>query len=421
MPGFDHDPPPLNAFRQPLLRRLVCTILIVCLGLPAQIWAWDGKAGPVSPHIVVNRSAKSVQGSATKTTRYLVDTNNPTGYAQVVEEHESTAALLPAASGSLTTVYAYGHDLISQDRLTQPGTWHLSYYLYDGGGHVRALATTTATLTDSYSYDAYGILIASTGTTANHYLYRGEQFDPDLKLYYQRARYLNAETGRFWTQDTYEGSPGSPASLHKYLYANSDPVGGWDPSGHMSLPAQIATVTVIVILAIVVDTYLYWRPGKENIIRRISVSLSSDNLVGYDKDGNECFRCDIVHGPDYNKSADSDSDPDNDTKYSTRIGTFPLQDWEDNKTLAKWGAITQTPWEDSWSGYNAFGPHFVKMSNTDGQGIHGTIGLSWGTWSAAKVYSSTSHGCIRIANTHIIALRNRYLPKPRGTKVSITP
>jgi RHS repeat-associated protein len=205
----------------------------VCLGLPAQIWARDGKAGPVSPHIDGNRIAKSVQGNATTTTRYLVDTNNPTGYAQVVEEHESSAALLPAASGSLTTVYAYGHDLISQDRLTQPGTWHLSYYLYDGGGHVRALATTTAALTDSYSYDAYGILIASTGTTTNNYLYRGEQFDPDLKLYYQRARYLNAETGRFWTQDTYEGSPGTPASLHKYLYANSDPVGGWDPSGYV--------------------------------------------------------------------------------------------------------------------------------------------------------------------------------------------
>jgi RHS repeat-associated protein len=245
MPCFTQHSPPLNALRQPLLRRLVCTILIVCLGLPAQIWARDGKAGPVSPHIDGNRIAKSVQGSATTTTRYLVDTNNPTGYAQVVEEHESSAPLLPAASGSLTTVYAYGHDLISQDRLTQPGTWHLSYYLYDGGGHVRALATTTAALTDHYTYDAYGILIASTGTTANHYLYRGEQFDPDLKLYYQRARYLNAETGRFWTQDTYEGSPGTPASLHKYLYANSDPVGGWDPSGKFSLLDSIASMVII--------------------------------------------------------------------------------------------------------------------------------------------------------------------------------
>jgi RHS repeat-associated protein len=242
----------------------------VCLGLLAQIWARDGKAGPVSPHIVVHRIAKSVQGSATKATRYLVDTNKPTGYAQVVEEHESSASLLPASRGSLTTVYAYGHDLISQDRLTQagtpnqaPGTWHLSYYLYDGGGHVRALAT-TATLTDSYTYDAYGILIASTGTTTNRYLYRGEQFDPDLKLYHQRARYLNAETGRFWTQDTYEGSPGTPASLHKYLYANSDPVGGWDPSGQFSLPEGMATAFLIGATLNGIATYLTFVPDSKS-------------------------------------------------------------------------------------------------------------------------------------------------------------
>jgi RHS repeat-associated protein len=82
---------------------------------------------------------------------------------------------------------------------------------------VRALADPSATLTDSYTYDAFGVLIANSGSTTNNYLYRGEQYDADLGLYYQRARYLNAETGRFWTQDSYEGSPGTPATLNKYL------------------------------------------------------------------------------------------------------------------------------------------------------------------------------------------------------------
>jgi RHS repeat-associated protein len=198
-----------------------------------------------------NRIAKSIQSGTglqpVQTTHYLLDTNNPTGYAQVVEEHQSdTASVLSTLNLQLSTVYAYGLDLISQDRHSQPsttnqapGTWHLSYYLYDGGGHVRALANELTALTDTYTYDAYGLLIASTGTTANNYLYRGEQFDHDLGMYYQRARYLNAETGRFWTQDTYEGSPGTPASLHKYLYANGDPVSGWDPSGNVTLVEMI--------------------------------------------------------------------------------------------------------------------------------------------------------------------------------------
>jgi hypothetical protein len=36
------------------------------------------------------------------------------------------------------------------------------------------LADPTGQLTDTYTYDAYGLLIAKSGTTVNHYLYRGE-------------------------------------------------------------------------------------------------------------------------------------------------------------------------------------------------------------------------------------------------------
>jgi RHS repeat-associated protein len=49
--------------------------------------------------------------------------------------------------------------------------------------------------------DAFGDLIHSTGTSYNNHLYSGEQFDPDLNLYYNRAPYLNVSTGRFWNMD----------------------------------------------------------------------------------------------------------------------------------------------------------------------------------------------------------------------------
>jgi RHS repeat-associated protein len=59
----------------------------------------------------------------------------------------------------------------------------------------------------------------------------GEQFDPDLGLYYLRARYYNPATGRFLSRDPLDGNAIDPASLHKYLYANGDPVNRIDPSG----------------------------------------------------------------------------------------------------------------------------------------------------------------------------------------------
>src|SRR5207237_5510911 len=92
-----------------------------------------------------------------------------------------------------------------------------------------------ACITDSYSYDAFGILIAEThpggGATPNSYLYCGEQFDPDLGLYYLRARYLSPGIGRFSTVDRFDGETDDPPSLHRYLYTQSSPVDRFDPSG----------------------------------------------------------------------------------------------------------------------------------------------------------------------------------------------
>ncbi|MGA9672319.1 MAG: RHS repeat-associated core domain-containing protein, partial [Terracidiphilus sp.] len=66
--------------------------------------------------------------------------------------------------------------------------------------------------------------------------YRGEQFDSDLGLYYLRARYYNPATGRFLSRDPEGGKAKDPVSLHKYLYANGDPVNGWDPTGRQDAP-----------------------------------------------------------------------------------------------------------------------------------------------------------------------------------------
>jgi RHS repeat-associated protein len=65
--------------------------------------------------------------------------------------------------------------------------------------------------------------------------YRGEQYDSDLALYYLRARYYNPNTGRFMSRDPEDGKTTDPATLHKYLYADGDPVNMRDPMGHEAL------------------------------------------------------------------------------------------------------------------------------------------------------------------------------------------
>jgi hypothetical protein len=112
---------------------------------------------------------------------YIVDKNRE--YAQVLEERYG--------NGELIVSYTYGDDLISQKRGTS-----VYFYHYDGIGSTRNLTDSNAVVTDSYVYDAYGVLLEKSGSTENDYLYTGEQFDPNIGFYYLRARYMDPETGR---------------------------------------------------------------------------------------------------------------------------------------------------------------------------------------------------------------------------------
>jgi len=120
-------------------------------------------------------------------------------------------------------VYTYGLQRISQLQ-TLNSTLTPSWYVYDGEDNVRGLANASGSITDTYDYDAFGNRINSSGTTPNVYLYRGEQWDADLNLYYLRARWYNPATGRFLSRDPMDAG-------NKYTYAAADPVNRTDPSG----------------------------------------------------------------------------------------------------------------------------------------------------------------------------------------------
>jgi RHS repeat-associated protein len=206
-----------------------------------------------------NRVAKTANGV---TTKFLVDTNNRTGYAQVVEE---------IVGGNVQRVYTHGHSLISQTQLIS-GSWTTSFYGYDGHGSVRCLTNSTGAVTDTYTFDAFGNLIASTGTTPNEYLYAGEQLDPNLGFYYLRARYMNPSFGRFQTLDAYEASPLDPPSLHKYLYASADPANRTDPTGLYSLTEQ----------TLVSESYAKFRAEQLTIQRaaQVKAAVTAGLIIG---------------------------------------------------------------------------------------------------------------------------------------------
>ena len=196
--------------------------------------AYDGDGHRVSKTV-------PTAGGGSKTTYYLVDDLNPTGHAQVLEEWEASGTEPPR----LVRNYAHGLDLISaRDSSDGRGEATTHYYGHDGHGSVRFLTGEAGTaVSDTYTYDAYGVLLAQTPAdantrTPNNYLYAGEEWDHDLGLYYNRARYMDPNLGRFWTMDTFEGHQSDPLSLHKYTYADANPVNRIDPTGLFTDPVS---------------------------------------------------------------------------------------------------------------------------------------------------------------------------------------
>jgi len=171
----------------------------------------------------------------------------------VVEEHQSSSG----GAATLTAVYTHGLDLIAQRR-----SGSVRYFSYDGHGSTRLLTDASGAVTDTYLYDAYGTLLTSTGSTPNNYLYCGEQFDPDLGMYYLRARYYQPQTGRFWTMDSWEGTQTDPLSLHKYLYAADDPVNMVDPSGQSAI-----TMDVLIASSLSMNLRATWERNRAPIYK----------------------------------------------------------------------------------------------------------------------------------------------------------
>ena len=75
-------------------------------------------------------------------------------------------------------------------------------------------------------YYAYGKIKSETGIQTQ-YAYTGREQDKDSGLMYYRARYYDAEIGRFISQDPLGRSEGP----NMYVYVNNNPINFVDPSG----------------------------------------------------------------------------------------------------------------------------------------------------------------------------------------------
>ena len=125
-------------------------------------------------------------------------------------------------SGTQTARYAQGgvDQPVAESR---SGT--TAFYEQDGIGSVTSLSNTAGTLSNTYTYDTFGNLTASSGSLGNPFQYTGRDFDVETGLRYYRARYYDPATGRFLSEDPIQFLNGP----NFYAYVGNDPIDRTDP------------------------------------------------------------------------------------------------------------------------------------------------------------------------------------------------
>ncbi len=129
-------------------------------------------------------------------------------------------------SNVLQARYTHGPGIDEPIAVTKGGSTF--FYHQDGLGTVTDLTDSTGATAKSYAYDAYGNMLESPGMLEQPYTYTGREFDAESGLYYYRARYYDASTGRFLQKDPIGFNGGD---LNVYSYVSNAPLIFADPYG----------------------------------------------------------------------------------------------------------------------------------------------------------------------------------------------
>ncbi len=173
--------------------------------------------------VIGNRISKTVDadgdgaGSAT-TTKFAYDSFGNawvdfTGTNTVVGRH----------------IFGDGQDALIAKIVSGTTNW----YGQDILGSTRDLFGATGSLIDHLDYSVFGKLTYESASGSDRYLWTSREYDAEIDLQYNRARYYDQTTGRWISQDPL-GFDAGDSNLYRYV--NNNPLFNTDPSGCQGYP-----------------------------------------------------------------------------------------------------------------------------------------------------------------------------------------
>lgn len=137
----------------------------------------------------------------------------------------------------------------------------------DALGSITEITDESGTIIQRYSYSSFGKILKvqnesgqdlETPLIKTHYAFTNREFDEEIGLYYYRARYYDANSGRFIQADPIPGVQGLPLTVNSpYIYALNNPAMNVDPSGKI-----LPVLAVAFIVGGSLNSYLARDNGK---------------------------------------------------------------------------------------------------------------------------------------------------------------
>jgi RHS repeat-associated protein len=171
--------------------------------------------------------------------------------------------LLVDSTSASTTYFLYGAGGAPVEQITSSGT--VDYYAQDQLGSTRLLTDTTGAVAATFTYDAYGKLLARTGTLTTPLGFAGGYTDVESGFQYLRARYYDPATAQFVSKD-----PLTAITREPYGYVGGNPLFGVDSSGLMDPDTE--------------DT-VFGSPSKNVTELQQALNKLNDRLIEADQNG----------------------------------------------------------------------------------------------------------------------------------------
>ena len=240
-----------------------------------QLTSWNGESITYdaigNPLLYRGRSLTWTQG------RRLAGVSSE-GLAAYYTYDESGTRTGKTVNGVSTQYYINGSQILAQKRGED-----ILYFLYDETGSavgfkynnnlylyrknlqgdiLAVLNGQTGAVEASYTYDAWGRVISSTGALAelNPFRYRGYYYDSETGLYYLQSRYYDPETGRFINADSIIDE--SNLNVNGFVYCYNNPImhGDYDGMAPQSIWYKALKWVVGTVCAVVGVSFKVYRP-----------------------------------------------------------------------------------------------------------------------------------------------------------------